>query len=498
MSYVAGVDLGTSYSGIAVLADRASVPAMATLGTRSDVVPSVLRLREDGAWAVGEAAEHRGPEDPGRIAREFKRRLGDSVPVFVGTTPMSAEALMALLLRDLLGRVESIEGTGPTRLVMTRPANWGAYRRELFDQVAQLAGVEAATETLSEPEAAALYYASIQRLSDGQTIAVYDLGGGTFDATVMALDGARPVIIGTPEGVERLGGVDFDAAVFEMVRRAAERLFDELDEEDPLALAAVAQVRDACRTAKEVLSEEAAATVIVALPTGMQSVRVTRQEFEEAVRPLVLASLEALCRAVSSAGLNASQVDRVLLVGGSSRVPMVSALLSAEFGRPVAVDANPKHAVALGAAVAARAEPASRSFPALAAPAAAPSPAPEPTEPAAPEPSGRRALDEVQAVEHLVSWISSAYVESGRRIRSGDVARLRLPFGRIDAALVVRVIGDASEALRKLIADEGRAEGWSDVDGMLVPTTLGPAVATFVEADDPPAAFVVFESIFDT
>jgi hypothetical protein len=168
------------------------------------------------------------------------------------------------------------------------------------------------------------------------------------------LDGFE--LLGTPEGIERLGGIDIDAAVFDHVRRALDGRLDELDQDVPSVVAAVARLRAECVSAKEALSSDTDVTIPVLLPAFTSEVRLTRSELETMVRPALLESIGALRRTLDSAQVTAEQLFAVLLVGGSSRMPIVSQLVSAELGRPVVVDAHPKHAIALGAAIVASGE----------------------------------------------------------------------------------------------------------------------------------------------
>ena len=160
-------------------------------------------------------------------------------------------------------------------------------------------------------------------------------------------------VLGRPEGIERLGGIDFDAAVFAHVARSLDGALEELDEDDPAAIAAVARLRADCVEAKEALSADTDTTIPVLLPNLQTEVRITRNEFENMIRPSLSDSIGAMRRAFDSAGVTAEQVQAVLLVGGSSRIPLVAQLVGSELGRPVAVDTHPKHAVPLGAAIAA-------------------------------------------------------------------------------------------------------------------------------------------------
>ncbi|MDG4822726.1 Hsp70 family protein [Asanoa sp. WMMD1127] len=346
--YALGVDLGTTFTAAATW--RTGHAEIASLGSRAAAVPSVVLLREDETFLTGEPANRRGLTEPHRVAREFKRRFGDTTPILLGGVPYSAEALMGRLLRWTLDEVASREGGAPRAITVSHPANWGPYKTDLLRQAVRLSGIEEPVSFITEPEAAAVFYASQQRIDPGAVVAVYDLGGGTFDAAVLRKTAQGFEILGQPEGIERLGGIDFDAAVFHHVAQALGGKLAELDEDDPTAIAAVARLREECVAAKEALSADTDVSIPVLLPTISTEIRLTRGELEAMVRPALYGSIEALRRAVRSAGVEPEQLHSVLLVGGSSRMPIVAQLVAAELNRPVAVDAHPKHAVALGAA----------------------------------------------------------------------------------------------------------------------------------------------------
>lgn len=352
MSYQLGVDVGTTFSAAAVHRDGRA--AIATLGGRAPSIPSVVLLREDGTYLTGDAAERRAASEPERVVREFKRRLGDSTPIIMGGVPHSAESLTAKLLGAMVDKVVEGEGARPDKVVVTRPANWGEFKIDLMSQAASLAGIDPdVLDFITEPEAAAISYAAQERVAQGEIIAVYDLGGGTFDAAVLERTTASFKIIGRPEGIERLGGIDFSAAVFGHVSNSLGDALTELDPADPAALAAVARLRRDCVEAKEALSSDTDAVIPVMLPTRQTEVRITRSEFEGLIRPSLLDTIGAMERAIASADLAMEDVTRILLVGGSSRIPLVAQMVSSQLARPVAVDTHPKHTVAVGAAFAA-------------------------------------------------------------------------------------------------------------------------------------------------
>ena len=183
MAYRLGVDLGTTFTAAATANGMA--PTMVGLGNRSLQIPSVLFLTEQQEFLVGESAERRGLGRPDRIVREFKRRIGDTVPILVAGCAVSPQSLTAHLLQHVVQTTIDRVGERPDEVILTHPANWGPYKLELLDQVARLAGVERSSRC-PEPLAAAAQYAAQTRVAVGDTIAVYDLGGGTFDACVLA------------------------------------------------------------------------------------------------------------------------------------------------------------------------------------------------------------------------------------------------------------------------------------------------------------------------
>ncbi|OLL74398.1 MULTISPECIES: Hsp70 family protein [unclassified Pseudonocardia] len=356
MSYSLGVDLGTTFVAAAVA--HASQVEMFTLGDRSVVSPAAVYAREDGVLVSGEAAVRRAVSRPDRVSREFKRRLGDPTPVFLGGSEFPVSMLLGAVLRDVVDRVGGTEGVPPERLVLTHPANWGPYRRELFDEVPESAGLHGGPTTVlravTEPEAAAAHYAAARRLAEDDTVAVYDLGGGTFDATVLRKKGDGIEILGTPEGIERLGGVDFDEAILSYVNYQSGNALTELDLGDLQTSVAMARLRQDCVLAKEALSVDTETTIPVFLPQRHFDVRLTLGDFEGMIRAQVESTIGALTRTLHSAGVAPAELGSVLLVGGSSRIPLVARMLSEELGRPIVVDAHPKYAVALGAAELAR------------------------------------------------------------------------------------------------------------------------------------------------
>jgi actin-like ATPase involved in cell morphogenesis len=347
MGYLLGIDLGTTFTAAAIA--RNGRVEMVSLGVHTSAIPSLVFMRDDEEVLVGEPAGRRGVTEPARLAREFKRRMGDTAPIMLGTTPYSPERLTAALLRFVIDAVATQEGGPPDRVAITYPANWGPFKVDVLRGACRLAEVPNAI-LLTEPFAAAVHYASTERVDPGDVVAVYDLGGGTFDAAVLRKRADGWEQLGRPEGIEHLGGVDFDEAVLTHVRNALGPALDGLDQNDPTVRAAMARLAADCVAAKEALSSDSDATISVILPNLQTEIRITRGEFEAMIRPTIRETVEALRRALTSAQVEPKDLKAVLLVGGSSRIPLVGELVRAELVAPVSVDAHPKHAVALGAA----------------------------------------------------------------------------------------------------------------------------------------------------
>ncbi|WP_019875019.1 Hsp70 family protein [Sporichthya polymorpha] len=356
MGYRLSVDLGTTNTAAVVhRPGTGSAPTVVRLGDRSATVPSVLFLGADGTVLMGEAAERRALTDPDRVVRRFKRRIGDETPLLVGTSGdgLTAHALAAKMIGLVADRVAEQEGGAPDAVAVTVPAAWGSHKKDLL--AGALAGEGLLDVTMiSEPAAAALAYAQAGKLVAGATVAVYDLGGGTFDAAVLrAESGNRFTALGTPTGIPNLGGVDFDDAVLAYVLGVAGPQTPGVEADDPMHLTAMGRLRRECVEAKEALSADTAATVPVLLGGAQTSVRVTRADFEA----MIAGALEETCTfveaALVSANLTRKNLDRILLTGGSSRIPLVTQLLSARYpGVPLERDIDPKLAVAIGGVLA--------------------------------------------------------------------------------------------------------------------------------------------------
>ncbi|MCD2186554.1 Hsp70 family protein [Actinomycetospora soli] len=375
VAYDLGIDLGTTFTAAAVHLAPAPDVRVVGLDRGAVQVPSVLLVDDDGSLLVGGEAEARAPFAPQRVVREFKRRLGDDTPIVVAGEGFSADGVAAEMVRWTADRVAEQQGCAPRRLAVAHPAGWGAYRRRVFTEALAEVGLHDVV-LLTEPEAAASAHAAAGRLPVGRTVAVYDLGGGTFDAAVVRGVPASPVapvgltVLGRGQGIEALGGIDFDEALFWHVCSELGGAVASLDPADPATVRAVSGLRRACVLAKEALSVDTEAVVDVRLPNVTTRVRVTRGEFEEMIAPALRQTIDVLGEVLDSARVRPADLDGVLLVGGSSRIPLVARLLSAELGRPVSIDPDPTTVVARGATWAAAAasgvvRPPSGAFPAV-------------------------------------------------------------------------------------------------------------------------------------
>ena len=381
MSYWLGIDVGTTFIAAAICRQRPDQPAhleVVPLGTRSDAVRSVIYLSSDGEIVVGEAAERRAGADPGRVVRGFARTADDGIPIVIDGISHSASELTASVVRWVVDRVAQREG-GPARgITVTHPVGWEDDTICAMAQALSAAGLPQ-VGFCAGVQAAATSYSIRQRIGTGATIAVYDLGGGVFDAAVVrrtravapVVAAAPPVsdvaaappvsdvaaapqvtsILGTPESLSDLGGTDFDDAVFGHVLAAVPALSEWEPGATERLRRGFALCRRECIEAKEALSVDTEVTIPVLLPQLQSEVRLTRAELEDLIRPQITETVEALRRTLASAGIAPADLDAVLLVGGSSRIPLVAQLLEAELGRPVVVDPEADTAIALGAAL---------------------------------------------------------------------------------------------------------------------------------------------------
>ncbi len=348
MSHSLGIDLGTSFVAAAVARDHRA--EMVPLGDASTVAHAAVHVGQSGSITSGDAAARRVVSDPERVAQDLKRRLGDPAPVVLGGVPFPVPALLGALLRTVLARAVEVSAGEPDTVVLTHPATWGLAQCRAFADVAEFAGLTRYS-TVTEPEAAAAYHGATRHVQTGEVFAVYNLGGGTFDATVLRRTPDGTEVLGVQDGVERLGGADFDDAVLAHVDAAAAGFLHSLDLSDARTVVALARLRQDCTAAKEMLTFDTETTIPVFLPGRHLAVPLSRRELEELIRVPVESTLRALSRTLRTAGVAPGELSSVLLVGGSSQIPLIAEMVSREFSCPAVLDAHPKHAAALGAAI---------------------------------------------------------------------------------------------------------------------------------------------------
>jgi outer membrane protein assembly factor BamB len=411
VAYSAGVDLGTLFtSAVTARAGQSGSPQLSAAVT----IPSVLYVDEYGGVLAGEDASRRRITDPDRIVQGFRHRVGASTPIVVGGTPIQPELLLSHQLRGVLELVTADAGRPPATLTVAHSVAWAVDELDSLRGAAALASVaDTALHLVSEPEAVAVDYADRQSIEEGDAIAVFDFGGAKFAAAVLRrIGGDRFELAGRPRHIDHLGGTDLDALILDHIDDELGGAITELDPQDPDERAALARLRAACEQAKVALSTARDTTFTVALPASTNQIVVSRSAFEEMARPAIAACVTALGETIASAGLDPVELDRVVLVGGASQIPLVAREVSSTlFGvpdladradGPVHVEPYTRHAVARGAALVgardlARPEPPPRPPDGRAGPTDLSPPPPAtgspPAPPTAPEPStgrGRR------------------------------------------------------------------------------------------------------------
>lgn len=349
MDLIIGIDLGTTNSEVAVVRDGR--PVVIPDDDGDPILPSIVGLDPQGRLLVGKAARNQAAMAPERTVRSIKRKMGLETAVSMGDDrAYSPQEVSAIILRTLKERAERAIGAPVKRAVITVPAFFSEGQRAATREAGELAGLEV-VRIINEPTAAVLTYDP--HPPDRERLLVYDLGGGTFDVSIAQVE-AGVIEILASQGDTHLGGDDFDQRLVDHVceRFRAQHKVDL--RESPVARARVLR---ACEDLKKALSTEAVAAIreeFIAESKGVPlhlTMEVDRDEYEALIEPLLGRTLDCLDRALADAGLNAGDVDKVVLVGGATRTPLVRRLLEDCLGRPVRAEVEPDLAVALGAAV---------------------------------------------------------------------------------------------------------------------------------------------------
>src|SRR5262245_26001775 len=348
MSVIIGIDLGTTYSATALV--RGGAPQIILHGDER-IMPSVVGVSPQGALLIGTPARNQYVLYPARTIRSIKRRMGQDIRVPLGEREYTPPEISALILRELKRSVEDRLGQPVDRAVITVPAYFSDAARQATREAGEIAGFTV-ERIINEPTAAALAY-GLDRDHEQHLVAVYGLGGGTFDVSIVELD-AGVVEVRASHGNTQLGGDDFDER---LVAHLAERFIAEHGVDPRDDRRALARLTRAAEQAKIALSSQPVAQVREEYLLSSESrplhleIEITREEFEELIGDLIEGTLQSFEAALSDAGIATEQLDNILLVGCSTRIPLVQRMLYEHTGIEPVMAINPDEAVALGAAV---------------------------------------------------------------------------------------------------------------------------------------------------
>lgn len=344
---IVGIDLGTTNSEVAALVgDR---PQVLGHGDKK-MLPSCVGFSPEGQLLIGEAAKNQLLVYPELTVRSVKRKMGSDERFQLGEKTFTPPEISALILRELVQWAESELRTPVRKAVITVPAYFSDAQRQATREAGQIAGLEV-VRILNEPTAASLAYGSGD--ADRRTAMVYDLGGGTFDVSIVSIEGDVTEVLAS-HGNNQLGGDDFDELLLERLLREFEsRHGINLRDRHPVSYA---RLRWAAEEAKKRLSSEPYTRVredaLATAPDGKPlhlDLELSREEYEGMIRPLVESTLESVFKAIEDAGKRPDDIDVTLLVGGSTRTPLVRRMLEEHVGAPVRQDIHPDLCVALGA-----------------------------------------------------------------------------------------------------------------------------------------------------
>jgi molecular chaperone DnaK len=349
MDVIVGIDLGTTNSEIAYVKEGGQ-PQVIPDETGEVILPSFVGLSDDGRLLVGHAARNQWLLAPDRTVKSIKRRMGEEVKVRLGDQEYTPQEISAMILRTLRDRAARYLDYDVRRAVITVPAYFNDAQRQATREAGELAGLDV-VRIINEPTAASLTYDTDQQ--ELKRLLVYDLGGGTFDVSIVQVqDGVVEVL--ASHGDTQLGGDDFDRLLAEHIMQ---RFADEHQIDLQTVPVAHARVLRAAEEAKKQLSFAPFASVqeeYIADKDGTPlhlSLEIARHEFEQLIQPLLDNTMTCVGQALDDARLRPSQLDQVLLVGGSTRSPMVSQLLEERLQQLPHQEVDPDLCVALGAGV---------------------------------------------------------------------------------------------------------------------------------------------------
>ena len=348
MGKIIGIDLGTTNSCVAVMEGGEAVVIANAEGART--TPSVVAFSKTGERMVGQVAKRQAITNPEKTISSIKRHMGSSYTVAIDDKKYTPQEISAMILQKLKGDAEAYLGSSVTEAVITVPAYFTDAQRQATKDAGRIAGLDV-KRIINEPTAAALAYGVDKE--DDQKVMVYDLGGGTFDVSIIEMgDGVQEVL--ATAGNNKLGGDDFD-------QRVMDYLVAEFKKDSGIDLSgdkmAMQRLKEAAEKAKIELSGMTQANInlpfITADATGPKhlDLTLTRAKFNELTADLVEATMGPVRQALSDSGLSASQLDKVLMVGGSSRIPAVQEAVKGFIGKDPFKGINPDECVAIGAAI---------------------------------------------------------------------------------------------------------------------------------------------------
>ena len=349
MGKIIGIDLGTTNSCVAVY--EGGEPIVITNPEGARTTPSVVAFSKTGERMVGQAAKRQAITNPDRTVMSIKREMGSAHKVTIDGKSYTPQEISAMILQKLKADAEAFLGTPVTQAVITVPAYFSDAQRQATKDAGKIAGLEV-LRIINEPTAAALAYGLDKEVN--QKIMVYDLGGGTFDVSLLEIGDSVFEVLATA-GNNRLGGDDFDKRIIDWIAEEFMKENSGIDlRKDKMALQ---RLKDAAEKAKIELSGMTTANItlpfITADATGPKhfEATLTRAKFDDLTKDLVEATMGPTKRVLSDAGLTPAQVDKVLLVGGSTRIPAVQAAVKNFTGKEPFKGINPDECVAIGAAV---------------------------------------------------------------------------------------------------------------------------------------------------
>lgn len=349
MSKIIGIDLGTTNSAVAVMEGGEPTIIPNVEGNRT--TPSVVAFTKNGERLVGETAKRQAITNAARTITSIKREMGTDYKVKIDDKEYSPEEISAMILQKIKSDVESYLGETVSEAVITVPAYFTDSQRQATKDAGKIAGLDV-KRIINEPTAAALAY-GMDKDTEQHKIMVFDLGGGTFDVSILEIgDGVFEVL--STRGNNRLGGDDFDEVLMNY-------MISEFKKENGIDLSkdvtAMQRLKDAAEKAKKELSTTMTTNVNLPFITAVDgapvhlNMDIKRAKFEELSSDLVDKTLVPVREALNDAGLTASEIDKVLLVGGSTRIPAVQEAVKKLIGKEPQKDINPDECVAIGAAI---------------------------------------------------------------------------------------------------------------------------------------------------